>query len=64
MNEWWGYEHIDGSLKVRRGFHDTQGDMAEARQSPFVRKVYGPWKVKNREEAMRELKQRIREKSG
>jgi len=54
---WWGYLHVDGSLQVKRYFSDL--DLAEARESPFVESVYGPWVADGREDALNKLKQEI-----
>ena len=56
MIEWWGYIHSNGSLQVKRYFGPK--DLSEARESPFVERVYGPWKVNGREEALEMLKKR------
>lgn len=51
---WWGYIHENGSLHVKR-FFDYE-DLSEAKVSPFVRSVHGPWEVNSREEALNKLK--------
>ena len=51
--EWWGYEHVNGSLHVKRYFGPQ--DLREARQSPMVARVRGPWDVNGREEALDRL---------
>jgi len=55
--QWWGYVHIDGSLQVKRYF--SAKDLTEARESPFVESVYGPWEVNGRDDAISKLKQEI-----
>lgn len=57
MLEWWGYLHTNGSLQVKRYFGPE--DIAEARESPFVNTVYGPWECSGREEALELLKKNI-----
>jgi len=52
--QWWGYVHSNGSLQVKRYFGPE--DLSEARESPFVSEVHGPWKVNSREEALEMLK--------
>jgi hypothetical protein len=51
---WWGYIHENGSLHVKIFFGPE--DLSEARESPFVRSVHGPWKVNSREEALDRLR--------
>ena len=47
---WWGYEHENGSFQVKRYFNNR--DLVEARESPFVVYVIGPFLAKDREEAL------------
>lgn len=54
MIKWWGYLHENGSLQVKRYFGPE--DLSEARESPFVQQVFGPWEVDSREEALEKLK--------
>lgn len=56
--QWWGYLHKNGSLQVKRYFGPE--DLSEARESPFVQQVFGPWKVDSQEKAL----ERIRVSSG
>ena len=46
---WWGYMHSNGSIQVKRYF-GTQ-DITEARQSPFVHQIVGPFKAFGRADA-------------
>jgi len=55
MLKWWGYIHENGSLQLKRYFGPE--DLSEARESPFVRSVHGPWDCKDREEALKKLEQ-------
>jgi len=52
---WWGYIHKNGSLHVKRFFSSL--DLIEAKESPFVDAVYGPWNVMSRDEAIRKLRE-------
>ena len=63
-NYWWGYLHTEGSLHVKRFF--SKRDLEEARESPFVKEVHGPWAVASRDEAISKLKLEctIEEKEG
>lgn len=56
MNEnlWYGYQHENGTLHPRRFFGD-HGDITEARESPFVTKVFGPFPANDRAEALWKL---------
>lgn len=56
INLWWGYQHINGDLKLKRYF-DNQ-TVVEASKSPFVKKVVGPYEAESREEAARILRER------
>lgn len=49
-NLWWGYKHINGSFQVKRYFSPL--DLKEARESPFVRKVFDKFTAKNRQDAL------------
>jgi hypothetical protein len=51
---WWGYVNINGSIYVKR-FYDLR-DLQEARQSQFVKRVYGPFEVVNADEALEIIK--------
>lgn len=53
--KWWGYVHQNGTFQLKRYFSII--DLDEARESPFVDKVYGPWEVETREEAVDMLRQ-------
>ncbi len=53
-NKWWGYIHNSGSVHLKRYFSGF--DLQEARESPFVKSVHGPWLCQTREEAEQKLK--------
>ena len=57
--EWWGYLHTSGSLQVKRYFSPL--DISEAKESPFVQDVCGPWEVASRDEALAKLKMELGE---
>lgn len=57
MNLWWGYLHSNGTIQVKRYF-DVE-DLMEARGSPFVDKVFQPIQAENREDAIRQFKEKI-----
>lgn len=59
MNKWWGYLHENNTLQVKRFF--DQEDLIEARQSPFVKAVFGPLECKDREDALKKLKTNIKD---
>ena len=52
---WWGYFHINGGIQVKRFF--SYGDITEAKISPFVKGVVGPFKAKDREDALTVMQQ-------
>lgn len=49
-NKWWGYQHTNGSLQAKRYFGPE--DIDEARESPFVGQIVGPFDAVTREEAL------------
>ncbi len=49
--EWWGYKHINNSIQVKRYF--SQLDLDEAHESPFVQRVFHPFKAKDRDDALK-----------
>jgi len=49
MTQWWSYKHIRGSVMYKRFF--CRSDIAEARCSPFVKEVFGPFNAINKEMA-------------
>jgi hypothetical protein len=49
-NQWWGYQHLNGSLQVKRYFGPL--DIQEARESPFCELVYGPFPASDRDDAL------------
>lgn len=60
MIQWWGYIHEDGSIHTKRYF--DKGDLIEAAESPFVKRIFGPWsesKVSTKEQAIEEMKAEI-----
>jgi len=50
MLEWWAYRHTNGHVLVKRYF--GLEDLTEAKESPFVDQLVGPYMAKNREEAV------------
>ena len=46
---WYAYLHTNGQLFVKRFFDEH--DATDAEQSPFVRRVIGPFPAETREEA-------------
>lgn len=58
--EWWGYEHINGTLQAK-GYYDER-DITEAESSPFVAQVVYPFLASDRNEAVAFIKQQIKNK--
>lgn len=58
MNQWYGYLHTNGSLHAKRYLGDP-GDIEEARNSPFVKTVIGPFEAADREHALAILRQKL-----
>lgn len=55
--QWWGYQHVNGSLHIKRFFSVL--DIADARESPFCRAVYGPFDAESHIEAREILVARL-----
>lgn len=53
-NEWWGYKHTSGAVVVKPFFNYQ--DIVEAVESPFCEQVVGPFKAKDRDEALEIVK--------
>lgn len=51
---WWGYKHNSGTYQAKRYFDKL--DIKEARESPFVDIVVGPFTAKDREDALEQVK--------
>lgn len=61
MNQWWWYEHESWSLQVKRYF--WQEDIIDARESPFVARIFGPFMAKDRGDALEILRNKLYPKS-
>ena len=57
--EWYAYLHENDTVHVKRYMGD-HGDIVEARSSPFVQRVTGPFEAKNRVTAIDIAKARLR----
>jgi hypothetical protein len=55
--KWWGYLHVNGNIQAKRYF--SRLDIQEARESEFVRYIYGPFDAMNRDEALDILYERF-----
>lgn len=55
LNAWWGYIHENDTLHVKR-YYGLQ-DIIEAKESPFCKRIHGPFPAKNSEQAMEFLKE-------
>lgn len=58
MNLWWGYLHINGTVQVKRAFGNptlNERDLDEARESPFVSRVFSPFEAESREAAIKHI---------
>lgn len=56
--EWYAYKHTNGSLHLKRYLGDY-GDIVEARESPFVQTVTGPFEANQRSTAEDIMKARL-----
>jgi len=54
---WWGYKHTNGSLQAKRWL--SEEDIPEAKESPFVERVTGPFRASGRDEALSIIKEEI-----
>jgi len=54
MNEWWGYQHENGGIQVKRYFGIK--DIQEANESPFVRRTFPKFLAKDRNDALSKIK--------
>lgn len=61
MLYWWGYLHVEGSIQVKRYHNNFPEDIEDARISPFVKQVFGPFQALDREEAIRTIQQMIQQ---
>jgi hypothetical protein len=51
---WWGYIHVNGSVKVKR-YLDSE-DMREAANSGFVKKIFTEFSATSLADAQKKLK--------
>lgn len=54
---WWGYRHTNGEIQAKRWYYPF--DMDDAKESPFVAGIYGPFKATGRDEALKILEQNV-----
>lgn len=50
MNEWWGYQHSNGSFQVKRYFDER--DISDAHDSPFCARVFNKFMARDRDHAL------------
>lgn len=50
MSPWWGYLHTSGTLQAKP--YREPLDIQEAKESPFCKKVVGPFNALNRDHAL------------
>ena len=60
--KWWGYLHENGGIQVKRYFGSM--DTQEARESPFVDAVFGPFNADGREDAINKIKEEYLKSNG
>ena len=58
MEFWWGYIHINGHIQVKRYFSPL--DIKEADESPFVKMTIGPFKAQDREDAIKQIEEKLK----
>ena len=52
---WWGYKHISGTYQAKRYFELR--DIQEGMESDFCEAVVGPFKAKDRDDALEKVKE-------
>lgn len=52
---WWGYRHTNGHVQAKRYWGPL--DLKEARESPFVAAIHGPFEATGREDALSQIAQ-------
>lgn len=50
---WWGYQHVNGEIQVKR-FFDAR-DIRDAEESNFVKRVFTPFTADSREDALHHI---------
>lgn len=55
---WWGYEHTNGTIHLKRFF--SKQDIEEAIESPFVLTYQAQFEADNATEALKILKTKLR----
>jgi hypothetical protein len=55
VTPWWGYLHTSGTLQAKP--YREPLDIQEAKESPFCKKVVGPFDALNRDHALRIVQQ-------
>lgn len=58
--KWWGYLHVNNTLKVKRFF--DYADIRDAKESPFVQQVFEPFLAGSHENAINKIEKEIEEK--
>jgi hypothetical protein len=56
--EWWGYEHISGTLQAKPYYNSL--DITEAESSSFVAQVVYPFLATDREDALKFIEQQVK----
>jgi hypothetical protein len=54
-NTWWGYLHIEGENNIHVKRYFDRLDIEEAKVSPFVARVFGPFEATGREDAISQI---------
>lgn len=57
--KWWGYLHTNGSVHTKRYLGDPL-DLKEAKESPFVKMMHGPFEADSSEEARTTVRDHFR----
>lgn len=64
MMKFWAYRHVNGGIHVKSYWgkmtDDSDPDLDDAFESPFVDKVLYPYEAENREEAEKIAKDRLK----
>ena len=60
MNEWWAYLHTNGTIQVKRFLGSVADIVEDCLESPFVVKFTTPFPAKDREDAERLAKIKLK----
>lgn len=57
--QWWGYLHVNGTIKVKRYFGDWDGIQKDMQRTDLVAYVIGPFEACERDAAIKIIKETL-----